>query len=428
MKNKFFKNTLILILGGFITKIMSMLIKIIMTRNISENAIGLYMMVVPSYNLFITLVTAGMQISISKLISENKESKKEILSTSIRISLVISTIVIIVVLISSKYIAALLHNKLLYYPIISTILSLPFISISSILKGYFFGKNKMHVQVISNFIEQIIRILLFILVLPNIHNDIKAITFIIGSNIINELISIFVLSLFMPKIKINKKDVFIYNKNIKKEIFKTSIPATTSRLIGTISYFFEPILITNLLLVNGYSKEFITREYGIITGYSMQLMLLPSFFSMAISQSLIPVISNAFFNKRYKYIKKKIREIIFLSFLIGFFYTVIILINPNLFLKLIYNTNLGANYVKIMAPIFILLYIQSPLTAILQSINLANKSMLSTIYGVIIKTVLMIILSFLKCGIYAFIIPMLLNIIFVTTYNYIQIKKHIILS
>ena len=160
----------------------------------------------------------------------------------------------------------------------------------------------------------------------------------------------------------------------------------------------------------------------------MQLMLLPSFFSMAISQSLIPVISNAFFNKRYKYIKKKIREIIFLSFLIGFFYTVIILINPNLFLKLIYNTNLGANYVKIMAPIFILLYIQSPLTAILQSINLANKSMLSTIYGVIIKTVLMIILSFLKCGIYAFIIPMLLNIIFVTTYNYIQIKKHIILS
>lgn len=424
MKNKFIKSTLILVIGGFITKVLGMIIKIIMTRNISVNAIGNYMLVLPSYNLFITLVTAGLQISISKLIAENKYSKRKIITTSLFISFIISFFLIIIILIVSKPIALLLHNKNLYYPILASILSLPFIGISNVLKGYFFGQNKMHVQVISNFFEQIIRIIMFITILPKINNEIISVTFIIGSNLINELLSVIILSLFLDNKKFKFKEFKIDN-SIKKELLKTSIPLTTSRIIGTISYFFEPIILTNLLIINGYSKNYITIEYGIITGYSMQLLLLPSFFSMALSQSIIPLISNAFVNKKYDYIKKKIKEIIFISSSIGILYVTIILLRPSFFMNLIYNTNEGIKYLKIMAPIFILLYIQSPLTSILQSINKAKESMKATIYGIIIKTILMVIFSYLHFGIYSYIYPMLINIIFVTIHNYLSIKKSI---
>ncbi len=425
MKNKFIKNTLILIIGGFITKIMGMIIKIIMTRNITDKAISLYMLTLPTYNLFITLVTAGLQISISKLTSENKINKKMILSTCLRISIVISILLEIILIFSSKYIALLLHNKELYYPILSIMLSLPFISISSIIKGYFQGLNKMHIQVISNFIEQVIRIILFITVLPKINNDLIAVTFIVGSNIVNEVTSVIVLSLFLPKKKIKIKELFISDKEVKKEILSISIPSTTSRIIGTISYFFEPIILTNLLIINNVNPDYITKEYGIITGYSMQLLLLPSFFSMAISQSLIPIVSNAYINKKYSYIKKKIKEILGLSFSIGIIYTIIILIKPEFFLNLIYDTNKGSNYIKIMAPIFIFLYLETPLSSILQSMNMAKETMKISIYGIIIKNILMILLSFLNFKIYSFIIPMLINILFVTFYNLIILIKKI---
>ena len=424
MKNKFIKSTLILIVGGFITKILGMIIKIIMTRNISNEAIGMYMLILPTYNLFITLVSAGMQVSISKLISENKISKRKIMNTALKISVILGIIIVILILILSKPISYILHNKELYIPILSMLLSIPFIGISSVLKGYLFGQNKMHAQVISNFIEQIIRIIMFIVFLPKINNNIEAVTFIIGSNIINESLSVFILSLFIEKkdFHINEFKIDTYTK---EEILSTSIPFTSSRLIGTISYFFEPILITNLLLMNGYSSKFVTTEYGIITGYSMQLLLLPSFFSMAISQSIIPLISNAYINKRYDYIKKKIKEIILLSFLIGLIYIIILNINPKYFMNLIYNTNQGIKYLKIMSPIFILLYVQSPLTSILQSINKSKESMKSTIEGIIIKTLLMIVLSFMHFGVYSLIIPMLVNIIYVTIHNFIVIKKSI---
>ncbi|MBQ1496668.1 MAG: oligosaccharide flippase family protein [Bacilli bacterium] len=424
MKNKFIKSTLILILGGFLTKILGMLIKIIVTRNISVEAMANYMLVIPSYNLFITIVSGGLQIAVSKLISENKLQKKKIIINALIISMTISILLIILVIILAKPIAILLHNEELYIPILSSLLSIPFIGISNVLKGYFFGQNKMHVQVISNFLEQIIRIIMFITILPRINNELLSVTFIIGSNLVNEFLSVIILSLFINNKKLDLKDIKIDN-NIKKEILKTSIPSTISRIIGTISYFFEPIIITNFLLLNGYSKSYIKIEYGIITGYVMQLLLLPSFFSMAISQSIIPLISNAFINKKYNYIKKKIKEIILLSFMIGFIYILILLINPSYFMKLIYNQNEGINYLKQMSIIFILLYIQSPLSSILQSINKAKEQMFITTIGVITKFILTIIFSYMHFGIYAYIYPMLLNIIFVTALDYIIIRKSI---
>lgn len=424
MKNKFIKSTLILIMGGFITKILGMVIKIIVTRNISLEAMSNYMLVIPSYNLFITIVSGGLQIAVSKLVSENKLQKKKIIINALIIAMTISVILIILVILLAKPISILLHNEDLYIPILSTLLSIPFIGISNVLKGYFFGQNKMHVQVISNFLEQVIRIIMFITILPNINDDLWAVTFIIGSNLVNEFLSVIILSLFINNKKINTKDIKIDNE-IKKEILKTSIPSTLSRIIGTISYFFEPIIITNLLLINGFSKSYIRIEYGIITGYVMQLLLLPSFFSMAISQSIIPLISNAFINKKYDYIKRKIKEIIFLSFMIGFIYILILLINPTYFMKLIYNQTKGINYLKQMSFIFILLYIQGPLSSILQSINKAKEAMKITIIGVLLKLLLTIILSFLHFGIYAYIYPMLINILFVTLLDYIVIKKNI---
>ena len=55
MKNKFIKSTIILIIGGAITKILAMVIKIFLTRSIGDEGIGLYMLVLPTFNLFITL-------------------------------------------------------------------------------------------------------------------------------------------------------------------------------------------------------------------------------------------------------------------------------------------------------------------------------------------------------------------------------------
>lgn len=422
MKNKFIKNTFLLIMGGFITKALGMIIKIIMTRNISTYSMSLYTLTIPTYNLFITLVTLSLTISISKLVSEKRINSEKIMSSSLFLSIIVSIISTIIMIIFVKPISLLLHNNKLYYPLLSIILSLPFISISTCIRGYFFGKNKMIVQVVSNFFEQLSRIIMFIIILPKINNDIQAVTFIIGSNMISEIVSIITMSLFLPKRKIRFRRP---DRSVTTELLKISVPNTTQKLIAVISYFFEPIILTNLLIMNGYTNNYISNEYGIINGYTLALLMLPSFFTNAISQVIIPNISSAYINKKYDYIKTKIKQVLVLSLLIGISYTLIVMLNKEWIMNLIYNTTKGTNYINLIAPVFILLYLEGPLNSILQSFNKSKTILLTSIMGIIIKYIIMIILSFMKFGIYSFIIPMLINIIVVVLLNAIIIKKEI---
>ena len=78
MKEKFIISTIILLVGGFLTKVLGMIIKIVMTRLIGTEGIGLYMMILPTFSLFIGLAQAGFPIAISKLVAEDTKNNKKI--------------------------------------------------------------------------------------------------------------------------------------------------------------------------------------------------------------------------------------------------------------------------------------------------------------------------------------------------------------
>lgn len=423
MKNKFIKSTIILIMGGGITKLLAMVIKIFLTRAIGDNGIGLYMLILPTFNLFITLCSLSLSTSISKLISERRKSKKVVLSI-VPVSLIYNFVLMFLLIIFAPFISNnLLKNSLTYYPIISIGFTLPFICISGILKGYFYGNENMGPFVISNIIEQIVRLFMIIFVIPKlmVYGLSIACAGVVLINILSEFSSIICLILYIPNKKFKISD-FKFDKPIFKDILNISLPTTGSRLIGSISYFFEPIILTFILLYVGYSNNYIVHEYGVITGYVQPLLLLPSFFTMAISTSLLPVISNSYSRGKYDYSKKKLKQAIGISLVIGIFFTIIFMLFSEFLLKFIYNTNLGGNYIRIIGPFFLLHYIQGPLTAYLQAINKANIAMRGTLVGAIIKNVLLLILP-IFIGIWGFVISSLVNIFYVTVQHIYYVYK-----
>lgn len=427
-KNKFIKSTIILIIGGFITKILGMLIKIVMTRLIKTEGIGLYMMISPTFMLLITIAQLGFPIAISKLVAEDKGNNKNIVFSILPISIILNIIIIILLIIFSNFLATnLLKDPNLKVPLLCVGLVLPFISISSILRSYFFGKQKMIPHVVSNITEDIVRLLTLIIGIPifitkGIYN---AISFIVLSNILSEITSIIILFVFLPKnFSISKSDI-IPNKNNIKNILNISIPSTGSRILGNVAYFFEPIIITNILLKIGYTNNYIITEYGILNGYVFPLLMLPSFFTAAISQALLPVVSNSYANKNYKYTGSKIKQAIIVSLIIGIPSTILFLIFPEILLKTIYNTTEGVNYIKVLAPIFILHYIQSPLTSSLQAMNKAKCAMMGTLFGIIIKTTVLIIFLNLKIGLWGLVIATSISTIYITLHHIYYTKKYL---
>lgn len=423
MKNKFIKSTIILVLGGGITKLLAMVIKIFLTRSIGEDGTILYMSILPTFNLFITFSTLSLSTGIAKLIAEGKNGKKTILSI-MPISLIYNFILMFILIILSPFISkVLLKNVNTYYPIMAISFTLPFICLSNILKGYFFGRERMIPYVISNVFEQIIRLLFIIFITPKIikYGTTFVVSTIVLINIFSELASSVCLILNISDKRINFS-YFKFDKNVFKDILNISLPATGSRLIGSISYFLEPIILTFVMSRCGYSIDDIAQKYGIITGYVFPLLLIPSFFTAAISNSLLPIISNNYTRGNYEYSKKKLRQAVNLSLTLGIVFTITFMFYSKSLLMLIFNTKLGNNYIKIIAPCFLLHYIQGPLTSYLQGINKANLAMRGTLVGAIIKNICLLILP-RYIGIWGFIISSIINIFYVTMQHIYYIRK-----
>lgn len=426
--NKFVKSTFILIVGGFITKIIGMLIKIVMTRLLGTSGIGIYSLITPTFMLLISLASFGLPVAVSKLVAEDRRNNKNLVFVCFPITLIINFFIMLLLIFFAGFISCnLLHEPRIKFGIMCIGFVLPFISLSSILRGYFFGKQKMIPHVVSNITEDLIRLIIIVIGVPIfLSKGIEyAVAFIVLSNIFSELTSIFVLFFFLPRsFKINRDDLVLDRRNIKDILF-ISLPTTGSRLIGNIGYFFEPIIMTFFMLKNGYSNDFIIMEYGVINGYVMPLVLLPSFFTLAISQAIIPVISYSFSHGDIKNTRLKMRQGIFFSLLIGIPCTLIFLIIPHVPLKLIYNTDLGVNYIRVMSIICLFHYIQSPISSSLQAMGYANDSMKGTLFGMILRSLVLIIGCSIHIGMWGLVFATGVNILFVTFYDYVKVCMHL---
>ena len=428
MKEKFIKSIFILLIGGLLTKVLGMIIKIIMSRLIGTEGLGLYMMVLPTFSLFIGLGQFGLPTALSKLIAEKKKNNIRLFFSILPISIIINIILIITILLIAPVLSKnLLHDPRCYLPILAIAVVIPFTSLSSICRSYFFGKERMTPHVISNLVEDIVRLSLMIIGIPFfLPKGLEyAVCFIILSNTISEFASIVILLIFLPKkVQIKKRDL-IPKKDYMKESLSIGIPNTTGRLIGSIGYFLEPILLTTTLLSIGYSNKYITTEYGILSGYAMPLLLLPSFFTMAISQALLPVVSREYARGNYDSVKRKIKQAIYYSLLIGIPVTIFFIFLPEIPLQLIYHTTEGTNYIRFLAPICLFQYIQSPLSSSLDAMGKSKDGMIATLLGQIVRLTFLVLLSLLKIGLWGLIIAISLNVLVVTFYSIKKVRYHL---
>ena len=423
-KSKFIQSSILLLIGGFMTKVLGMLSRIVLTRKLGTLGMGTYSLLMPTFMLFLSISGMGLSTALNVLIATDKYNNKNLLITSLMLSFFMNIIISIIILISGDFLVnQLLHEPILYFPLLSILFVLPFISISNIFRSYFFAKERMIPHVFSNILEDLWKLLLIIGCMNFFLNSLEqALTFLMMTNILCEFSSIIIFLICFPKFQLHKEDFRLQMQTLKA-IFKISIPTTISRLIGSITYFLEPIILTTILLKLGYSKNTIITEYGTINGYVLPILMLPSFFTNAISQALMPIISKYYHKKDFAYVKRKLLQAIGISLTIGVTYSVICFFYHSELLEFLYQTNVGSEYILFLIPVFIFYYLESPLLTTLQAMNKANLNLKISCVNFFIRTILLSILTFFSIGMYGLLIALSINILFTVVYSTYKIRQ-----
>lgn len=436
-KQNFIKGTIILIVAGLITRLLGFVNRIVMARFIGEEGIGLYNMALPTLFLMYTISQIGLPIAIAKRVAEadakgDFRKIKQILIISLTLTISLSVLSSVLMYLAIPYITTyLLTDERVYLPMMVIIPIIPITAVSAVIRGYFQGRQNMKPQSYAQVIEQIVRIG-FVMLLVNwlIPYGIEfAAAGAMIAVIIGEAVSLlFMLKMFHSKKRIKlRKNILQYisqGKDTLKQLFSIAIPSTASRLINSSANFLEPIIVAQSLALAGFQTAVATKQYGMLTGFAMPLLFLPTFITHSLAVALVPNLSEAEAKRQTRLIHFRIHQAIRLSFASGAIATVILTLFADTILEYMYGTSNASLFLKLMAPCFLFLYIQFPLNASLQALDLAKHAMWNNIASTIIKFTVMIALATNpEIGIYGVAIAMCVGVILGTCFHLITLYR-----
>ena len=437
VKQSFIQGTMILLLAGMVNRILGFVPRITLPRVIGAEGIGLYQMGFPLLNIMITIITGGLPLAIAKLVSEAESNGDErlirrILWTSLLF--VLSAGVLFLAL--SIWITGFVGTHLLTDTrVIPTLYAMSpiivVVGISSVFRGYFQGRHNMIPTASSQIIETILRIFAMLalawLLLPY-GVEWAAAGAMLGV-LTGEIGGMAALILQFRKIKPlaqpESPDESGHRTAFRK-LLRISIPVTGSRLVGSGSYFLESIITVQSLAAAGIAAAAATAQYGALQGMVIPILLLPGVLTYSLSISLVPSLSEAAARGDMRTIHRRLNQSMRLALVAGTPFAVFMYILAEPLTQFLYADASVGSLLKLMAPVALFLYFQSPMQAALQALDHPGKALFNSFAGACVKLMLIVWLAAkLKMGIVGVIVAININIVLVTLLHYTSLVRTI---
>lgn len=395
-KNSFIYGSIILATVNFIVRFIGFCYKIILSKLIGPEGIGLFQMVFPVLMFFVTITTAGIPIAVSKLVAKqnsvhNLKGAKKVFKIALYITFLIAFVLSLIILIGSNYISLkILKNKEINESIIMLAPAVLIISISSVFRGYFYGMKKISPAGMAQIIEQIIRIafvLGIIYYMYPVSSKLGAFIAVCGISIgeIAGLIWMILNYKLFGKNKTISSSKPVYTIQILSQIFYISIPITISRLINVSMQLINAVLIPQRLIVAGYSQTEAVSIFGRVIGMSMPIIFLPYIVTSALVVNIIPNLSEELALKRYKMIKNDILLSLRITLLISIPLTFVYIFFSKPIAMFFYEDKIVGIYLGILGYSTIFLSLQHVLSGILHGLGKQVIATVNYLIGMLIQ-------------------------------------------
>ncbi|KXZ40197.1 stage V sporulation protein B [Alkalithermobacter thermoalcaliphilus JW-YL-7 = DSM 7308] len=406
-------STVVLTVSNVFIRLLGFLYKIFLSNTMGTHFLGLFHLVFHFLTMCISITTTGIPVALSCLVSKekalgNKNSMNNFLISTLYLSFIISIFISIIVILNSKFLSIkMLHSDKYQIIILLITPAVSLITISNILRGYFYGLKKVWICAIGQLLEQIFRILFVISLFLYIKNSNTYILIAILAISLGEIVNIFFITVNL----INEHD-FKMDHHVKftdflsniKTIIKISFPITFNRIFVEFIKFFNSILIPKKLVLSGMSYNKALSMYGIISGMVFPFLFLPFVIISALVINLIPSLSQELPKKNYSLINKKINFSLALSLVIATLSFIFFILFGDNVCNFVYKNELAGRYLQILSIGGFFMILNHTLSGILHGIGKEYMSTFNNILGLLIELICIYTLVPIKnINIYGFI-------------------------
>lgn len=439
-KDTFFKNSFVLTTSNITTGVLGFIFSIYLSKLIGPEGMGLYGLIMPIYNLFISIMTAGVIAAISQraAIYTSKGEHNNLFKTIKTVAffnIIWSIVIGILVFVFAPYISKYgVRDIRTLNAIRVTCPAMVFIALSNIFKGYFYGTSKITAPAFIDILEKALRIITIALLI-----------FIFKARTLSSLVTLAYVSLAIGELQslillygyykyLANKTPITYDKPERKgqllfNVFIISLPLCLNGFLGNIFSTLNTLVVPRRLVSAGFEYSQALSLVGKFNGMALTIVTFPIIVIGSINMLLMPDLSQTISKGDYYSASVRIRQVLKIAFLLGIATAIICLLIPDSLGQMFYGRDdLGA-FIKISgvsAPIF---FTASTMFGILNGLNKQGKLLRnSTIISIVELISLYVFTGIKSINIYSVAITIFTTSLISLIINLYEIKKHIDLT
>jgi len=372
----FIFNTLTSVISALVFRFAFLWLNIFISNKAGAENMGVYSLTMSVYMVLIAVAASGLNLASCRITAEELACGRErsaIKNTCncMTFGLICSFVATLIVFVFCKPISEIiLHGKVSVFTVKCLCISLPFISVSSVISGYLNALRKAYkvscVQFLESFFEIISSVCLFIFIPPKNANSVCF--YLILSNAVSKILSFVIyISLFIAE-TCKPKSVH-QGKNTLKRMFKIVIPvAVSSHIKSALSGLKHTLVPVSL---EKYTKNCNSAlgEYGKINAMAMPIITFPCCFFSAVASLLVPEISSLCVLKKSEKISLILSKTYKITMIVSVFTISIAYFYGSDIGMLFYKNKSIGKYIMYLAPVMPFIYFDCIVDAVLKGID-----------------------------------------------------------
>ncbi|MDU7454170.1 stage V sporulation protein B [Clostridium saudiense] len=439
-KDNFFKNSFFLTASNITTGILGFIFSMYLGNIAGPEGLAIYGLVMPVYNLFICLMTAGIIAAISQrsaIYEANGEYNnlfKTIRSVAF-FNIIWAMIIGIIVFFLAPYISKYgIKDPRTLNAIRVTCPAMVFIALSNILKGFFYGTSKITVPAIIDISEKAMRIITITLLIYMFKAQTltSIVTLAFVSLAIGELQSLLLLYIYFRYTK--KRMPIGHDKPERKaqllfNVLIISLPLCLNGFLGNAFSTISTLVVPRQLVASGLDYSSALNLIGKFNGMALTIVTFPLIVVNSINTLLVPDLSQTISNGEYYNASVRIRMVLKIAFLLGMATTVICQLIPDSLGQMFYHRDDLGLYIKLSslsAPIF---FVSNTMVGILNGLNRQSIILRNSIIVSVTEILCLYFFTAIpSINIFSYVITIFVTSTLNLIINLHEIKKHIELN
>lgn len=336
-KESFMSGVLVLMLSHILIKVLGLIYKVYLTNKegFGDKGNAIYSSGFQIYALLLTVSSVGIPNAVAKLVSErlavgdSKGAHRVFKIAFVTFALIGFACSLILFLGAGQIATKWLQIPEAEYTLVALSPSIFFVTLISVIRGYFNGRNNLKVTANSQTIEQLFKMVFTVIIveLLTIVSGANTAIMAAGANLATTLataVGFAYLYIYYKTIRREIGKEIIKTVNYKhrrilstiKEILTVSIPMSLISVLGSLNKSIDSITVVRGLK-NFLSESEAKIQYGILSGKVDTLVMLPMSFNVALITTLIPTIAASKAIGDLETIKKRVSFSLLLTILIG---------------------------------------------------------------------------------------------------------------